>query len=34
MEQEIQEVRAALEQKESVEVYFGEAMERTKDQIG
>ena len=34
MEQEVQEVRAALEQKESVELYFGEAMERTKDQIG
>jgi hypothetical protein len=34
MEQEIQELRAALQQKESLEVYFGEALERTKDQIG
>jgi hypothetical protein len=27
-------LRAALQQKESLEVYFGEALERTKDQIG
>jgi len=33
MEQEIEELRGALAQKENVEIFYGEAIERSKEQI-